>query len=194
MEHIIAGIDEAGRGPWAGPVVAAAVILHPDKPIAGLTDSKKLTALKREKLAEQIKVDALAWAIGYAEVQEIDTLNILQASFLAMQRAVLQLTTKPTFILVDGNLMPQLDIPGKAIVEGDLIEPAISAASILTKVDRDAHMIVLEEKYPGYGFAAHKGYGTKAHQQALKNLGPCAIHRQSFKPIKAYVKDLLIKA
>ena len=194
MEHIIAGIDEAGRGPWAGPVVAAAVILHPDKPIAGLTDSKKLTALKREKLAEQIKVDALAWAIGYAEVQEIDTLNILQASFLAMQRAVLQLTTKPTFILVDGNLMPQLDIPGKAIVEGDLIEPAISAASILAKVDRDAHMIVLEEKYPGYGFAAHKGYGTKAHQQALKNLGPCAIHRQSFKPIKAYVKDLLIKA
>lgn len=185
MDQIIVGLDEAGRGPWAGPVVAAAVILDPSKPIAGLTDSKKLTEIKRNKLFDEIKQKSLAWAIASAEVDEIDSLNILQASFLAMQRAVQQLAIKPTYAFVDGNLLPDLGIPGKAIIEGDLLEPCISAASILAKVYRDQQMILLEEQYPGYGFAKHKGYGTKVHQQALKQLGPSVIHRKSFKPIKA---------
>lgn len=184
MEQIIVGIDEAGRGPWAGPVVAGAVILDPNKPIDGLTDSKKLSASKREKLSEQIKTDALAWGIASADAHEIDSLNILQATFLAMRRAVEQLPIKATLALVDGHMLPPLNMPAKAIIQGDLLEPAISAASILAKVYRDEHMITLEHEYPGYGFAKHKGYGTKIHQQALKDLGPCAIHRQSFKPIK----------
>jgi len=180
---LIAGVDEVGRGPLAGAVLAAAVILDPNKPIAGLTDSKKLSEKKRDALFEIIQRDALAWAIGRAEVDEIDQLNILHASMLAMQRAVLQLQPVAGFALIDGNRCPQLPCPSRAIVKGDLTEPCISAASILAKVTRDREMDELELQYPGYGFSQHKGYPTKVHMQALQQLGPCAIHRRSFGPV-----------
>lgn len=180
---LIAGVDEVGRGPLAGAVVAAAVILDPNKPIDGLTDSKKLTEKKRDQLFDIIQRDALAWAIGRAEVHEIDELNILHASMLAMQRAVELLSPQAEFALIDGNRCPNLPCPSQAIVKGDLTEPCISAASILAKVTRDREMDALELKYPGYGFAQHKGYPTKVHMDALQKLGPTEIHRRTFGPV-----------
>ncbi|HHX35598.1 MAG TPA: ribonuclease HII, partial [Gammaproteobacteria bacterium] len=168
----IAGVDEVGRGPLCGPVVTAAVILDPLQPIAGLNDSKKLTEKKREALYLEIQEKALAWCIGRAEVEEIDRLNILQATMLAMQRAVAGLSIIPELALIDGNRCPQLAMPSEAIVQGDGLVPEISAASILAKVSRDREMAVLDEQYPGYGIAKHKGYPTPAHLKALQELGP----------------------
>lgn len=184
---LVAGVDEAGRGPLAGPVIAAAVILNPAHPITGITDSKALTSNRREVLELEIKSGALAWAIGRAEVDEIDDINILQATLLAMQRAVNALSLVPVRVLVDGNQCPRLDCEVKAIVKGDLLVPAIGAASILAKVQRDREMIVLDEEYPGYGFAKHKGYPTRAHVSALKTLGVSAVHRRSFSPVRSII-------
>lgn len=183
QDTLIAGVDEVGRGPLAGAVVAAAVILDPNKPIEGLTDSKKLSEKKRDLLFDIIQRDALAWAIGRAEVEEIDDINILHASMLAMQRAVEQLSPQAEFALIDGNRCPALPCPSQAIVKGDLTEPCISAASILAKVTRDREMSVLDLQYPGYGFAKHKGYPTKVHMDALTRLGPTDIHRRTFGPV-----------
>lgn len=184
MENFcIAGVDEAGRGPLAGPVIAAAVILDVEKKIGGLMDSKLLTPKKREYLANKIQDYAQAWSIGRAEVEEIDRINILQASLLAMQRAVLALTVLPSLVLVDGNYCPKLACPSRAIIQGDKKIAEISAASILAKVHRDTEMRLLDAKYPGYGFTQHKGYGTAHHLQCLKKLGPSAIHRRSFAPV-----------
>lgn len=187
---LIAGVDEAGRGPLAGPVFAAAVILNPEKPIDGLNDSKLLSAKRRDNLFIKIQNNALAWAIAKAEVEEIDKINILQASLLAMQRAVLALTILPELILVDGNKCPT-DLPcqAQAIVKGDSTVQAISAASILAKVARDNEMCMLDQQYPGYGFAAHKGYGTKVHLNALATLGVTPVHRRSFAPVSSLVLD-----
>lgn len=181
---LIAGVDEVGRGPLAGPVVAAAVILDPARPITGLMDSKKLSEKRREALSLEIREKALAWAIARAEVEEIDDINILQASLLAMRRAVLQLSITPQHVLVDGNRCPRLPYPAEAIVRGDDSVPAISAASIIAKVARDTEMVEMEQRYPGYGFEGHKGYPTKLHMQALESLGVCPIHRRSFGPVK----------
>jgi len=183
----VAGVDEVGRGPLAGPVVAAAVILDPDKPIAGLQDSKKLSSKQRLHLSEMIKNQALAWATGWCTVAEIDELNILQASLLAMQRAVAELTPVPDFVKVDGNRLPQFDIAGEAIVQGDSKVAAISAASILAKVERDQELERLDKLYPGYGLAGHKGYPTRAHLTALGRLGVTDIHRKSYKPVKELI-------
>lgn len=180
---LIAGVDEVGRGPLAGAVVTAAVILK--EPIEGLADSKKLSAKKRELLSIQIKEQAIAYAYGRAEVDEIDTLNIHHATLLAMQRAVEALPIKPDQVLVDGIHIPKLSIPCKAIVQGDSLIPEISAASILAKVFRDAEMVEFDALYPGYGFAEHKGYATVAHREALNRLGPCIIHRRSYEPVAA---------
>lgn len=184
LARYIAGIDEVGRGPLAGPVVTAAVILDPNRPILGLADSKKLTEKRREILADIIKQDALAWAIGRAEPEEIDQLNILQATLLAMKRAVERLSLVPSHALVDGNQAPNLTCPVTTIIKGDQTEPAIAAASIIAKVYRDKEMILMEEYFPGYGFAKHKGYPTKKHQDALMKLGVSEIHRRSFKPVQ----------
>lgn len=181
---LIAGIDEVGRGCIVGPVVAAAVILDPARPITGLTDSKKLTEKKRRLLAEQIKCSALSWAIGRAEASEIDRINILQATMVAMQRAFSQLHIKPDFIKVDGNRLPSIACPGEAVVQGDLLVAEISAASILAKVARDEEMQVLDRLYPGYQFATHKGYPTQLHLQALQRLGITPQHRRSFAPVR----------
>lgn len=183
--HLVAGVDEVGRGPLAGAVIAAAVILDPEKPIVGLTDSKKLSEKKRDQLFDIIKRDALAWAVGRAEVDEIDTLNILHASLLAMKRAVEQLQPAAEFAQVDGNRCPNLRIPSEAIVKGDLTVPCISAASIIAKVTRDREMMLLDRQYPGYGLAQHKGYPTQDHLDALQKLGPSVIHRRSFGPVAA---------
>lgn len=183
MTIIIAGVDEVGRGPLAGAVVTAAVILK--EPIEGLDDSKKLTVKKRKLLSIQIKEQALAYAYGRAEVEEIDRLNIHHATLLAMQRAVEALTIKPDLVKVDGLFTPKLDIPCQALVGGDSLVPEISAASILAKVRRDEEMDELDKLYPGYGFAMHKGYPTVAHREALIRLGPCVIHRKSFAPVAA---------
>lgn len=172
-----------GRGPLAGPVIAAAVILRDAGP-EGITDSKKLTARRREQLAAAIRECALSWGIGRADVEEIDQMNILRASHLAMQRAVAALSRTPEVVLVDGNLLPSFPIPAVAVVKGDDRVPAISAASILAKVARDEEMIALAEKHPGYGFERHKGYGTAAHLKALRALGPTAEHRRSFAPVR----------
>jgi ribonuclease HII len=180
----IAGVDEVGRGPLAGPVVTAAVILDPDNPIAGLADSKKLTEKHREKLEPLIKQQALAWAVGRAEADEIDQINILQATLLAMKRAVESLSLIPHHVLVDGIHAPQLAYPVTTVIKGDQSEPAIAAASILAKVARDREMVAMDTLYPGYGFAKHKGYPTKQHQQALIELGPTEIHRRSFRPVQ----------
>jgi ribonuclease HII len=180
----ICGVDEAGRGPLAGPVSAAAVILDPDHPIAGLADSKKLSEQQRDRLAPIIRERALAWAVAYADVAEIDRLNILQATLLAMHRAVLALHTRPQQVLVDGLYCPQTGIPSQAIVKGDSKVAAISAASILAKTARDALMLQLHEQYPGYGFANHKGYPTPAHLAALREHGVSAVHRKSFRPVR----------
>lgn len=182
---VIAGADEAGRGPLVGSVVAAAVILDPNNPIEGLNDSKKLTEKKREKLFVEIKEKALAWAIAEASHEEIDELNILQASLLAMRRAVEQLSIQPEHVLVDGNKVPQgLVMTCDAVVGGDALHAEISAASILAKVTRDHQMIELDAKYPQFGFAKHKGYPTKAHFEAIALYGVVAEHRRSFGPVK----------
>ncbi len=183
-EGLIAGVDEVGRGPLAGPVVAAAVILDPRHPIAGLADSKKLSEKKRELLFDEIQRKALAWAIGRAEVDEIDRLNILHASLLAMQRAVAGLDPAPDHALIDGNRCPVLRCTAQAIIKGDDKVPAISAASILAKVTRDREMTALDAVYPGYGLAQHKGYPAPTHLHALTTLGVTPIHRRSFKPVK----------
>lgn len=180
---LIAGVDEAGRGPLAGPVVAAAVILDDLKPIKGLADSKQLTAKRREKLYDEIRAKALCCSIAEASVEEIDRLNILQATLLAMQRAVAGLRLKPNKVLVDGNRLPPLDVLAEAIVSGDALVPAISAASILAKVTRDRQLEALDLRHPAYGFAQHKGYGTAQHLQALQQLGPLPEHRRSFAPV-----------
>ncbi len=182
---LICGVDEAGRGPWAGPVTAAAVILHPDRPIAGLTDSKKISEKKRSALEPEIKQNVAFWCVAHAEPDEIDRLNIREATFLAMQRAISGLGITPSRILIDGNALPRnLPAPAEAIIKGDLKEPAISAASILAKTERDRRMEAYCQIYPGYGFAGHKGYGTAAHAEALRTLGACPIHRTSFAPVR----------
>lgn len=183
-DTILAGVDEAGRGPLAGPVVAAAVVLSVSHPIDGLADSKTLSALRREALAVKIRTHATAWALGVASVEEIDQLNILQATLLAMQRAVSGLGLTPGLVLVDGNRAPNLFCPVRAVVRGDALIKSISAASILAKVARDAILQKLDSEYPGYGFAVHKGYPTAAHQRALEALGPSPVHRRSFGPVK----------
>ena len=185
---LIAGVDEAGRGPLAGPVVAAAVILDDLNPIAGLADSKKLTALKRDRLYDEIRAKALCCSIAEATVQEIDELNILQATMLAMRRAVEGLRLKPAKVLVDGNRLPVLDVLAEAIVKGDSKVQAISAASILAKVHRDRWCQELHVQYPHYGFDGHKGYGTAAHLQALKEYGATPWHRRSFAPVAEVLK------
>jgi ribonuclease HII len=181
---LIAGVDEAGRGPLAGSVVAAAVILDDLHPIKGLADSKKLTARKREKLYDEIRAKALCVAVGQASVEEIDSTNILQATMLAMQRAVANLRLKPTLVLVDGNRIPKLDILAEAIVQGDSKVQAISAASIIAKVTRDRQCAELHARFPQYGFDAHKGYGTAQHLAALNAHGACAEHRRSYAPVR----------
>lgn len=186
-EILVCGVDEVGRGPLAGPVVAAAVILDPARPIAGLADSKKLSEARREALFELICRDALCWSLGRAEVAEIDAINILQASLLAMQRAVAGLAMAPQQALVDGNRLPRLACRARAIVGGDATEPCISAASIVAKVTRDREMVALDAEYPGYGLARHKGYPTALHLAALGELGVSAIHRRSFGPVRRLI-------
>ena len=181
---LIAGVDEVGRGPLVGDVVTAAVILNPAKPIAGLADSKKLTDKKRQLLATEIKEKALCYAIGRCSPSEIDELNILQATMLAMSRAVEALSTVPEFVFVDGNRLPKLAMPAQAVVKGDSLVAEISAASILAKVARDDEMVELDACYPQYGFAGHKGYPTKAHFAALEQYGAIDEHRKSFKPVQ----------
>jgi ribonuclease HII len=180
---LIAGVDEAGRGPLAGPVYAAAVILDPARPIAGLRDSKLLSAGRRERLAAEIRASALAWAVASADVAEIDALNILQATLVAMRRAIEALAPAPTEALIDGNQVPRLSCPARAIVKGDRDVAAISAASILAKTARDAVLAELHVIYPRYGFARNKGYGTPEHLAALAQHGPCPAHRRSFAPV-----------
>jgi ribonuclease HII len=182
---LIAGVDEVGRGPLAGPVITAAVILR--EPIAGLTDSKLLSPSKRQHLVKIIHEQALCYAYGRAEVEEIDALNIHHATLLAMQRAVEALPISPDEVLVDGKFIPQINYPCRAIVKGDLTIAAISAASILAKEQRDAEMLLMDEQYPGYGFAAHKGYPTAEHRAALIKIGPCLIHRKSYAPVKMLI-------
>ena len=181
----IAGVDEVGRGPLIGAVVAGAVVLDPEKPVKGLTDSKKLSEKRRESLAVEIREKALAWSLGRAEAEEIDQINILNASLLAMKRAVESLSIRLDGVFVDGNRGPDLACSVVTVVKGDLYIPAISAASILAKVARDHEMIEMDCLYPGYGLAGHKGYPTKAHREALQRLGPTPAHRQSFGPVKA---------
>ncbi|MDA8456359.1 ribonuclease HII [Acidovorax sp. GBBC 3334] len=182
---LVAGVDEAGRGPLAGPVVAAAVILDDLQPIEGLADSKTLSAARREALFDEIRAKALCCSVAEASVDEIDALNILQATMLAMRRAVLGLRLKPVRVLVDGNRLPALDVPAEAIVKGDALVQSISAASILAKVTRDRWCTRLHETYPHYGFASHKGYGTAEHMAALQAHGVCPEHRRSFAPVAA---------
>jgi ribonuclease HII len=184
-----AGVDEAGRGPLAGPVIAAAVILDPENPIDGLRDSKQLTQRRREILYEEITGKALAWSTGRADVEEIDRINILQATLQAMQRAVQQLVPAATHVLVDGNQCPSLDCPAEAIVKGDSKVAAISAASIIAKVTRDREMIEMDILYPGYGLAGHKGYPSPAHLEALQRLGVTPVHRRSYAPVRRLLKD-----
>jgi ribonuclease HII len=190
FDGLPAGVDEAGRGPLAGPVVASAVILDPRVPIPGLADSKKLTAKRREFLAGEIKRHALAWSVAWADAAEIDAINILEATMLAMRRAILGLSVMPGKVQIDGNRLPNLRfdttvIEGEAIVGGDNLVPAISAASIVAKTTRDQMMLELDEIYPHYEFARHKGYGTEIHRQKLQEFGPCHEHRKSFAPVRA---------
>ncbi len=187
MSQLIAGVDEVGRGPWCGPVVAAAVILPVDYQLDELNDSKKLSESKRNRLAEAIKHQALAYAIAEATVEEIDQINILRATHLAMQRAIKALSIQPDEALVDGNSLPKLNIPAQAIIKGDGKIAAISAASIIAKVYRDELMVKLGQSYPQYGFENHKGYGTKAHLKALHDHGITPQHRKSFKPIRELI-------
>jgi ribonuclease HII len=189
---LLCGVDEAGRGPLAGAVYAAAVVLHPARPrINGLVDSKMLTAEVREKLSGRIKERAFAWAIASASVEEIDRINILRASLLAMRRAIEALGMEPDEVCVDGNQLPDIAFKCRAIVKGDQLVAAISAASILAKVARDAEMALMDRRYPGYGFAQHKGYSTPEHLAALLQRGPCEIHRRSFEPVQALLQPAL---
>lgn len=185
--RLLAGVDEVGRGPLAGDVVAAAVMLNASKPVQGIADSKKLSEKKREALYRAILDRALCWHVGRASVAEIDSLNILQASLLAMRRAVEGLKITPEFVAVDGNRLPAWSYAAQAIIRGDALVPVIGAASIIAKVTRDREMIALADRYPGYGFAAHKGYGTAQHLAALRKLGPCPAHRCSFRPVRELV-------
>ncbi|CAM8819752.1 ribonuclease HII [Burkholderia pseudomallei] len=182
--EIVCGVDEAGRGPLAGPVVAAAVVLDPARPIVGLDDSKALSAKKRERLFDEIVVHALAYSVASASVEEIDSLNILHATMLAMKRAVEGLSVLPTLAKIDGNRCPMLAIRSEAIVGGDALVPSISAASILAKVTRDRMLVELHQQFPMYGFDAHAGYGTPQHLAALREHGPCEHHRHSFAPVR----------
>lgn len=184
VEDLVAGVDEVGRGPLCGAVVTAAVILDPNRPIAGLNDSKKLTEARREKLYDESCEKALSWCIARAEVEEIDELNILHATMLAMQRAVEGLSVTPKLAMIDGNRCPKLTMPSEAVVKGDSKVPAIAAASILAKVSRDREMAAFELQYPGYGIGGHKGYPTPVHLEALERLGPTPIHRRSFGPVR----------
>lgn len=186
--ELAAGTDEVGRGPLAGDVVAAAVILDPQNPVSGLRDSKKLTARRREQLFDEILHKAKAAAVARASVEEIDRINILQASLLAMHRAVDALGIPPSFVFVDGNRCPSWSYSSRAVVKGDSLVPAIAAASILAKVTRDREMLELDAAYPGYGFAQHKGYPTPVHLDALSKLGPCPAHRRSYAPVAAALK------
>jgi ribonuclease HII len=185
VEELVAGVDEVGRGPLCGAVVTAAVILDPNRPILGLNDSKKLTEAKRDKLYDEIMEKALCWCIARAEVEEIDRLNILHATMLAMQRAVEGLSITPKLALIDGNRCPKLTVPCAPVIQGDAKVPAIAAASILAKVSRDREMAAFELIYPGYGIGGHKGYPTPVHLEALARLGPTPIHRRSFGPVRA---------
>lgn len=185
----VAGVDEAGRGPLAGPVVAAAVILHPERPVDGLDDSKKLSCPRRDELAVQIKARALAWSVAWSDAAEIDAINILSATMLAMRRAILGLAVVPGGVQVDGNRLPSLQfdqtrLNGEAIVGGDGRVPAISAASIIAKTTRDRFMERMDQLYPVYEFARHKGYGTEVHRERLREHGPCELHRRSFAPVR----------
>lgn len=184
----VAGVDEAGRGPLAGPVIAAAVILDPENPVNGLKDSKQLTPSRREALYLEITQKAIAWAVGRAGVEEIDRLNILQATLLAMQRAVVMLRPAAHYVLVDGNQCPRLDCPVEAIVRGDSTIAAISAASIIAKVTRDREMEEMDRRYPGYGLARHKGYPSREHLQALQRLGVTPLHRRSYAPVRKLLR------
>ncbi|WP_139117414.1 ribonuclease HII [Endozoicomonas atrinae] len=188
---IIAGVDEVGRGPLCGPVISAAVILDPTRPIEGLNDSKKLSEKRREELFDVICQDALAWSLGRADVAEIDGLNILHATMLAMQRAVEGLSVKPELAYIDGNRCPNLSCRAEAIVKGDSRVPEIAAASIIAKVTRDREMVIMDREWPGYGIAGHKGYPTKVHMEALRKLGPAPVHRRSFKPVRELISDLV---
>lgn len=187
--ELVAGVDEAGRGPLAGPVVAAAVVLDPSTPIDGLRDSKQLTALARERLAEIIRERAYAWSLGRADAGDIDRINILQATLLAMARAVEGLSTSPHHVLVDGLHCPRLACTVEAVVGGDRRFASISAASILAKVSRDAEMVELDCRYPQYGFKRHKGYPTREHREALRQHGPCPFHRRSFAPVRDLIES-----
>lgn len=187
---LLAGCDEVGRGPLAGDVVAAAVILDPENPILGLDDSKKLTEKKRELLFDEIKLKAKSWCVARASVAEIDKINILQASLLAMHRAVQGLHIEPEYVLVDGNKLPKWKYTAEAVVKGDSRVAAISAASILAKVVRDREMVDLDKQYPGYGLADHKGYPTKVHMDALDKLGITPIHRTSYAPVRAKIEQM----
>ena len=187
---IIAGVDEAGRGPLAGPVVSAAVILDPNYKLVDLNDSKKLSVIKRKALSDEIKTHSKAWSIGIATVEEIDDLNILGATLLSMKRAIKDLSGVPEKVIVDGQFTPEIDVPCEAIIQGDATEESIMAASIIAKVERDMIMVELDKKYPHYGFSKHKGYPTKLHLQILKKFGPCNDHRQTFKPVKTYLAEL----
>lgn len=189
VEELVAGVDEVGRGPLCGAVVTAAVILDPARPIIGLNDSKKLTEARRELLFDEIREKALSWCIARAEVEEIDQLNILHATMLAMQRAVAGLHITPRLALIDGNRCPQLAVPSAAVVKGDSKVPAIAAASILAKVSRDREMQALDRQYPGYGIAGHKGYPTALHLEALQRLGPTPVHRRSFGPVRRLLEQ-----
>lgn len=184
VEGLLAGVDEAGRGPLVGNVVAAAVILDHNNPVDGLTDSKKLSASRREKLAGQIRERAIAWSVISIDAREIDRINILQATLLAMKQAVEQLAIAPQHVFIDGNRCPDIQVPATAVVKGDARVAEISAASILAKVERDAQMIALHEAYPQYGFDKHKGYPTASHMEALAEYGPCPEHRQSYRPVR----------
>lgn len=190
FDGLMAGVDEAGRGPLAGPVVAAAVVLDPRTHIRGLADSKKLTAKRRDELAEQIRRCALTWSVAWADPAEIDAINILAATMLAMRRAILALAVVPDRVQIDGNRLPKLcfermTLLGEAVVGGDDIVPAISAASIIAKTTRDRMMIALDKIYPRYEFARHKGYGTEVHRNRLREFGPCCEHRRTFAPVRA---------
>ena len=189
VEELVAGVDEVGRGPLCGAVVTAAVILDPARAILGLNDSKKLTEARRELLFDEIREKALSWCIARAEVEEIDQLNILHATMLAMQRAVAGLHITPRLALIDGNRCPQLAVPSAAVVKGDSKVPAIAAASILAKVSRDREMQALDRQYPGYGIAGHKGYPTAVHLEALQRLGPTPVHRRSFGPVRRLLEQ-----
>ncbi|MFZ3023032.1 ribonuclease HII [Pseudomonas sp.] len=189
VEELVAGVDEVGRGPLCGAVVTAAVILDPARPILGLNDSKKLTEARRELLFDEIREKALSWCIARAEVEEIDQMNILHATMLAMQRAVTGLHITPRLALIDGNRCPQLAVPSAAVVKGDSKVPAIAAASILAKVSRDREMQALDRQYPGYGIAGHKGYPTAVHLEALQRLGPTPVHRRSFGPVRRLLEQ-----